>query len=326
MINRKIFSDLISSRTPCSNESFRVEFLLSRPDYLQLLDHLYDGLYFVDPQRKITFWNRTAEEITGYTAEEVVGSHCYDNILNHVDAEGNALCEKDCPLSRAIQENYNIEAEVYLRHKHGHRVPVAVRIRPLPGADGQVLGGVELFQDLSDKTGVLLQLEELRQLALVDSLTGLANRNYFEREIESHLQEQARYGWPFGLLFLDIDNFKQVNDSFGHGFGDQVLQMVARNLKHICRPFDVFGRWGGEEFIGLVRNIEGPELIAIGERLRMLIESSRLQQESGPVGVTVSVGATLAREGDSLTELVKRADGLMYQSKNRGKNCLTSDF
>ena len=102
--------------------------------------------------------------------------------------------------------------------------------------------------------------------------------------------------------------------------------MVARNLKHICRPFDVFGRWGGEEFIGLVRNIEGPELIAIGERLRMLIESSRLQQEAGPVGVTVSVGATLAQVGDSLTDLVKRADGLMYRSKNRGKNCLTSDL
>ena len=63
---------------------------MPQPDYLQLLDHLYDGLYFVDPQRKITFWNRTAEQITGYTAEEVIGSHCYDNILNHVDADGGA--------------------------------------------------------------------------------------------------------------------------------------------------------------------------------------------------------------------------------------------
>lgn len=299
---------------------------MPQPDYLQLLDHLYDGLYFVDPQRKITFWNRTAEQITGFTADEVIGSHCYDNILNHVDADGNALCENRCPLAQAMENDVNIEAEVYLRHKHGHRVPVAVRIRPLAGADGQVIGGIELFQDLSEKTGVLLQLKELRQLALVDGLTGLVNRNYFEREIESRLQEQARYGWPFGLLFIDIDNFKQINDNYGHGFGDEVLQMVARNLKHICRPFDVFSRWGGEEFIGLVRNIEGNELVAIGERLRMLIESSRLEQEDGPVGVTVSVGATLARVGDTLTDLIKRADGLMYRSKNRGKNCLTSDF
>jgi len=299
---------------------------LTQPDYLQLLDHLYDGLYFVDPQRKITFWNRTAEQITGFTAEEVIGSHCHDNILNHVDGEGNLLCEKGCPLAKAMETNTSIESQVYLRHKQGHRVPVAVRIRPLPGAEGQVLGGIELFQDLSEKTGVLLQLEELRQLALVDSLTGLANRNYFEREIEVRLQEQARYGWPFGLLFVDIDNFKQINDNYGHEVGDRVLQMVARNLKHICRPFDVFCRWGGEEFIGLVRNIEGPELGSIAERLRMLVESSQLKQDDGFVGVTVSVGATLACIGDTSSCLVKRADKLMYRSKNKGKNCLTTDF
>jgi diguanylate cyclase (GGDEF)-like protein/PAS domain S-box-containing protein len=302
------------------------ESLLSQPDYLQLLDHLYDGLYFVDPQRKITFWNRTAEQITGFSADEVIGSRCCDNILNHVDAAGNVLCDNGCPLSKAMGAGTSIESQVYLRHKQGHRVPVAVRIRPLPGADGQVIGGIELFQDLSEKTGVLLQLEELRQLALVDSLTGLANRNYFEREIESHLQEQARYGWPFGLLFIDIDNFKQINDNYGHGFGDQVLQMVATNLKHICRPFDMFCRWGGEEFIGLVRNVEGPELMTIGERLRMLVENSQMQQEEGAVGVTVSVGATLARVGDTLSSSVKRADELMYRSKGKGKNCLTADF
>ncbi|MEZ4483327.1 MAG: GGDEF domain-containing protein [Syntrophotaleaceae bacterium] len=171
----------------------------------------------------------------------------------------------------------------------------------------------------------MLQLDELRQLALVDGLTGLANRNHFEREITGHLQEQTRYNWRFGLLFIDIDNFKQVNDVYGHEIGDQVLQMVGSNLKHICRPFDVFGRWGGEEFVGLVRNVETQELVAIGERLRRLVESSRLQTPAGPIGVTVSVGATLARTDDTLLSLVRRADELMYRSKKRGKNCLTCD-
>lgn len=298
---------------------------MPQPDYLQLLDQLYDGLYFVDTQRKITFWNRTAEQITGFSADEVIGSHCYDNILNHVDAEGNPLCENRCPLARAMEDGSAIEAEVYLRHKQGHRIPVAVRIRPLLDDAGRVLGGTELFQDLSQKTGVLLQLDELRQLALVDGLTGLANRNHFEREIEGHLQEQVRYGWPFGLLFVDIDNFKSVNDLYGHEVGDRVLQMVASNLRHICRPFDFFGRWGGEEFVGLVRNVETQELMVIGERLRMLVENSQLQTPNGPVGVTVSVGATLARADDTLPGLVRRADELMYRSKKRGKNCLTCD-
>ncbi len=299
---------------------------MSQPDYRQLLDHLYDGLYFVDLERRITFWNRTAEQITGFTADEVLGSHCYDNILNHVDAEGNLLCENRCPLAKSMEEGVAVEAEVYLRHKRGHRVPVALRIKPLRNGDGEILGGVELFQDLSEKTGVLLQLAELRQLALVDGLTGLANRSYCEREIKSHLQERVRYGWTFGLLFIDIDNFKLVNDSYGHASGDQVLQMVSSNLKHICRPFDVFGRWGGEEFIGLIRNVGAQELIAIGERLRLLVEHSQLQRKGGRIGVTVSVGATLARDDDTLSSLVKRADELMYRSKKKGKNCLTCDL
>lgn len=299
---------------------------MSRPDYLQLLDQLYDGLYFVDRQRRITFWNRTAEQITGFSADEVIGSHCYDNILNHVDAEGNSLCENRCPLSRSMEDDSPIEDEVYLRHKHGHRIPVAVRIRPLLDDAGQILGGTELFQDLSKKTGVLLQLEELRQLALVDGLTGLANRSHFERTIEEHLQELVRYQWPFGLLFADIDNFKQVNDLYGHDVGDRVLQMVASNLKHICRPFDLFGRWGGEEFVGLVRNVSAQELTTIGERLRMLVENSQLKTSDEPISVTVSVGATLARGTDSPASLVKRADELMYCSKRKGKNCLTTDF
>jgi diguanylate cyclase (GGDEF)-like protein/PAS domain S-box-containing protein len=296
---------------------------LEQPDLRELLDHLYDGVYFVDRERKITFWNRAAERITGYSAGEVIGTCCQDNLLNHVDADGNSLCEGRCPLVKATEEGVPIEAEVFLHHKDGHRVPVAVRINPLRNQKGEILGSVELFEDLSEKTGILLQLEELRRQAQVDSLTGLASRGFLENEIESQLEELRRYGRTFGVLFLDADNFKTINDNYGHGFGDQVLKMVAANLKSICRPFDIFGRWGGEEFVGLVRNVKISELAAIGERLRMLIEKSFLPLANEKISITVSVGATLARKDDCLKSLVLRADQLMYQSKQRGKNCLT---
>jgi diguanylate cyclase (GGDEF)-like protein/PAS domain S-box-containing protein len=293
------------------------------PDYRELLDHLYDGVYFVDLEGRITYWNHAAERITGFSASEVVGTRCHDQLLNHVDGAGNSLCEGRCPLVKATEEGIAVEAEVYLHHKLGHRVPVAVRINPLRDKGGKILGSVELFQDLSEKSGILLQLEELRRLAHVDGLTGLASRGFLEREIDVQLEERRRYGWDFGLLFLDADNFKGINDNYGHEFGDRVLKMVAGNLKHICRPFDLFGRWGGEEFVGLIRNVHLPELVAIGERLRVLIEKSFLVRDKEKVGVTVSVGATLARDEDSLSSLVRRADRLMYQSKQRGKNCLT---
>jgi diguanylate cyclase (GGDEF)-like protein/PAS domain S-box-containing protein len=295
-----------------------------QPDYRELLDHLHGGVYFVDLDRRITFWNRAAERITGFSAHEVIGSFCSDNLLNHVDAEGRSLCEGRCPLMTAVEKGAAVEAEVFLHHKKGHRVPVAVKINPLRDKNGKIVGCVELFEDLSERTGILLQLEELRRLAHVDGMTGLASRSFLEKEIEGHLEERRRYAWDFGLLFLDIDDFKQINDAYGHDFGDQVIRMVADNLKHICRPFDVFGRWGGEEFVGLVRNVDLAELAAIGERVRMMNEKSFIIREYRKVAVTVSVGVTLAKEGDSLRSLVRRADQLMYQSKQQGKNCMTA--
>jgi PAS domain S-box-containing protein len=96
--------------------------------YRDLLENLADGIYFVDSERRITFWNRSAEQLTGYTREEVVGRQCYDNILNHVDLEGNQLCKTLCPLARTLQDGKNRSANLFLQHKDGRRRPVSIHI------------------------------------------------------------------------------------------------------------------------------------------------------------------------------------------------------
>lgn len=117
--------------------------------YKRILDSLHDGLYFVDPQRRITYWNKGAERITGFLAKEVVGKCCRDNILTHVDGDGRPLCLIGCPLSGTFEDGQDREAEVYLHHKDGHRIPVLVRISSLHADDGSLVGGIELFTDIS---------------------------------------------------------------------------------------------------------------------------------------------------------------------------------
>src|SRR5215471_8894879 len=95
--------------------------------HARLLDHLYDAIYFVDPSRRITYWNEAAELLTGYSAQEAVGRPCSDNLLVHVNETGCALCTTACPLSDTLADGKRREADVYLRHKAGHRVPVSVR-------------------------------------------------------------------------------------------------------------------------------------------------------------------------------------------------------
>ena len=288
-----------------------------------VLENLHDGLYFTDTHRIITFWNHAAERITGYTAAEVLGRSCAANILVHVDTDGRSLCRGLCPLAMTMADSVGREAEVFLRHKDGHRVPVLVRTGPLKDRQGQVVGGIELFTDLSNILANNSRVRELEQLALLDNLTQLANRTYLLREIEARFEEMRRYGIPFGLLFMDIDFFKRFNDTYGHDVGDDVLKLVANTFVANSRAFDVYGRWGGEEFVGVIRSIDAEDLAALGNRMRVLVNQSFLMHDEARLGVSISLGATVAKPDDTAESLIKRADQLLYRSKKEGRNRLT---
>ena len=291
--------------------------------YERILENLHDGLYFVDRDRTITYWNNAAEQISGFTAVEVVGTSCSNNILTHVDSDGNKLCTGMCPLAATISDGKPHEAEIYMHHKDGHRIPVSVRVSTLTDRDGTIIGGIALFTDISNQATNELRVKELEKLALLDNLTQLANRNYIEREIQSRFEEKKRFHMSFGILFIDIDHFKKFNDTYGHNVGDDVLKFVANTFVANARSFDIYGRWGGEEFIGIIRNINGKELERLGNRLRSMIENSYIIYENKKLYVTVSIGATLVNENDTIDTLIKRADELLYKSKAAGRNCLT---
>ena len=190
--------------------------------YKKMLENLHDGVYFVDNERKITFWNKGAERITGFTAEEVTGSYCFDNFLNHVDNDGKQLCFGGCPLHATISDGEEKTAEVFLHHKKGHNVPVFVRTIAIEEA-GKIVGAVEMFNDNSERLESIGHIEKLQDLAMTDELSDLPNRRYVRAFLESKLSELRILGLPFGVAFLDIDDFKKVNDTYGHPAGDLAL-------------------------------------------------------------------------------------------------------
>lgn len=290
------------------------------PFYIQLMDSLYDGVYFVDKKRGITYWNKGAERLTGYTKEEAIGKSCQDSFLSHVDDSGNSLCKSGCPLSQVLQDGQSREADLYLHHKDGHRVPVSVRATPLTAEDGQIIGAVEIFSDNSSHVAARRRIDELEQLALLDSLTRIGNRRYLDITLEARLSETARYNTHTAVFFMDIDDFKEVNDTYGHNIGDEVLKVVARTLNGVIRPTDHLGRWGGEEFVAVASNINKEAALAIGERFRALIEGSSVSVAGKRIRFTISVGITITRKNDDPGSVVRRADHVMYQAKKEGKN------
>lgn len=277
-------------------------------------------MYFVDTERKITYWNQGAENLTGYSASESVGRSCYENFLAHVDGKGCALCAGGCPLSKTIQDGQRREAEVFFRHKLGHRVPVCVRVAPIRNESGKILGAVEVFSDVSAKEQAERRVRELESMAFLDSLTALPNRRYTELKLKQAVEEWEQFGRVFGLLMLDIDHFKQINDAYGHDAGDAVLKTVSGTLAKSLRKTDIAGRWGGEEFLALLPEVSVEQLRYLAERCRVLVANSRAIVENRPLSVTISIGATLIEKGDSPESAIKRADRLMYLSKSSGRN------
>lgn len=293
-------------------------------NFMNLFDNMFDAVYFVDRERRITYWNKAAGRITGFEPHEVIGKHCSDDILIHIDERGTSLCRGMCPLAATMSDGLTREAEVYLHHKKGHRLPVWIRATPLRNENSAIVGAAELFTDASAHQLILQRIHDLETLALIDPLTQLSNRKHLESELHNSLQEMQRYNLSFAILFIDIDNFKQFNDTYGHDVGDQILQMLGQTLKTAARPFDLFGRWGGEEFIGIIRNVDHTALVAIGNRCRILVEKSYLTFKDSFINVSISLGGTLAKVGDSVGSLLRRADALLYASKKKGRNCLTT--
>jgi diguanylate cyclase (GGDEF)-like protein/PAS domain S-box-containing protein len=294
--------------------------------YRELLDHLSDGVYFVDRERRIHYWNEGARRLSGYGADEVVGRQCQDGILCHMDQSGRMMCRGECPLSASMADGVPHEAYVFLRHKQGRKVPVWVRVQPIRGADGSIVGAVELFTDDTAGNEERRKATAMQRLAFLDHLTQLPNRRYLEIALHTALTEFEAHKDALGVLMVDLDNFKAINDASGHSFGDQALKQVAQALTSSLRPADTVGRWGGDEFLAIVRGVDLESLGRLAERSVEQVRQISIPGKEGKVLTSsVSVGAALCREGESAEDLVLRADRLMYLSKAGGKNQVTVD-
>lgn len=291
--------------------------------YKRLIDNLYDAVYFVNSERGIAYWNRAAELLTGYAASEVVGRHCFDNILAHTDDNGVELCHTACPLSATILDGLPRETDLYLRHKNGYRVSVSVRVQPIADLQGKTIGAVEVFSDNAAKREAEQKAVQLEKMAFLDCLTRIPNRRFMEMRLRQALEEARRYGHRFGLVLADLDHFKEINDRYGHSVGDSALVVVARTLTRGLRTVDNVGRWGGDEFAVILPEVAEDGMRGLAERCCAQVEQSRVTGMDNVAHVQISMGGTLLRPADTAESAMCRADKLLYESKRQGRGRVT---
>lgn len=288
--------------------------------YFDWFDHFEEGVYFVTPKRRIIYFNEASERISGFKRDEVVGSYCHDNILNHVSEDGKELCFEGCPLLDSIKRKTLNRAEVYLHHKEGHRVKVRIKALPVI-EDGEVAGALEIFTPIENDNLFRQSLEYYKKRAMTDALTKLNNRTVLDEEVPELMESSEDV--DFGVVFGDIDNFKSFNDTYGHALGDRVLEVVSRTLEQSARKADIVIRYGGEEFMVLLYDVDEASLKHLSERFRRMVEASSVSRGEEELRFTMSLGATMLKKDESLDEAIKRADESMYESKKNGRNKVT---
>ena len=225
----------------------------------------------------------------------------------------------------ALGVNYGT-LRVRMRKKDGSAVWIEVTSRQvLDSVTGEVKEYVSVLRDISERR----QFEEkLSAQALTDGLTGLANRRSFDESLDREWKRTLREGSQFSLLLVDIDNFKTINDRYGHQVGDDYLRAISAALCSAVRAPDIVARYGGEEIAVILPSADSEAAVKTAERLRAAIEALRLTHEGNPVGggrVTVSIGAAtaLAREGGTIRmpeSLLQAADHALYKAKQGGRN------
>ncbi|MCL2772133.1 MAG: diguanylate cyclase [Oscillospiraceae bacterium] len=289
-----------------------------------ILDSLNMAVYYVDSDLKIQRWNKATQELTGYEIKDLPGKCCRGNLLCSIDKDSEPLCYSGkCRMEATIKDGVPREGVAFVRNRSGDRVAVKAQTKPVYSGEN-IIGALAVLNKSEDSVETKNELvDSLTKIALTDKLTGLYNRRYFEGELIVRLSEIRADKTQYGILFLDIDNFSNFNNTYGHDTGDAVLAEMSNAIVRNIRKTDVFCRWGGEEFVGMFEVDSFHGLITLGNKILKSVRDVRVPHNGEELSITASIGITDARAGDTVEGVIRRADKFMYDSKTAGKNRYT---
>jgi len=295
--------------------------VLKAAHYKHMLDNMSEAVYCVDKERIILYWNKAAEQITGYSEQDVLGLCCEQGPLRHVDMVNAPLCEENCPLVACIQTGHDQEKLVFALHKDGQRIPVLVKTSAVYDEDGLVSGAVETFSDASELLQIREMNKELLRQTHLDALTGVPNKQALMDAMDREWFRFKRYNTPFSLLLMDIDYFRQLNDAYGRATGDAVLQWIVKQLRSSLRRADILGRVGGDKFMVLLSFSNRKSTLKVAHMVQDMVRNEPCLDL--PMAMTVSIGAVTIEEGETMANVIDRAEKALARSKEMGRNQVT---
>jgi diguanylate cyclase (GGDEF)-like protein len=282
---------------------------LDNPAILRaVLEVLQTGIAIFDQQGKVLFWNDGAERITGYLRQEVMGQPCAGRRAAGCDNPGNSLCAALSPAVAVAQDGSPRSLEVFLRHRAGHFIPLYIRIVPLRGPRGTILGAVESFEQHPSTADLDVRLNSLAAHGCLDRATGLPNQAFTQSHLRETLATCNEYQLPFGVLLIQIDRYQHLLLAHGRQGAEAVAHMVADAATHILSPAVFVGRWTEDQFLAILPDSSSAEVERAAEAVRRAVSAATITWWGDMLSATVAVGRTMAVAADSKDSLLKRAE------------------
>jgi diguanylate cyclase (GGDEF)-like protein/PAS domain S-box-containing protein len=279
----------------------------------KVFENSTEAILIADAGKIIISINKALHKITGYAEEEVIGKPI--SIVTSI-RHGSNFFQK---IWQSVKQHNHWQGEVWNRHKQGREYPAWFNIIPVRSKDGLISYYLINFSDITDKKKAD---EIIWRQANYDSLTGLPNRNMFYERLNHDIKSAARLGTGLTVLFIDLDRFKEVNDSLGHSVGDALLVEAAKRLTRCVRETDTVARLGGDEFTVILNGISEPRQAEKIIHTILLELAKPFYLNTKLAYVSASIGATFFPDDASCVELLmKNADQAMYAAKNSGRNC-----
>lgn len=300
----KIFADRAAAELEREQNQARLR------DQASLLDKAHDAIIVHDLDHRISFWNRSAQRLYGWTEREALGR-----------AIPELMCHDQADFRRAFEqalENGEWVGEYLCRHKDGRMLTVEGSWTLVRDQQGVAQSIFTIETDIGERKKME---QELLHRARHDALTGLPNRAYFYEQLEQAMKRSRRQGSWLGLLYFDIDRFKQINDSHGHDIGDAVIQTFAARVRKAVREVDFMSRLGGDEFVLILEDLSVPECTEVVAAKLIDAMQAEFAVRDLSLAVSTSIGIALYRPGMSVDDLVRQADQAMYRAKRAGRNC-----
>lgn len=287
--------------------------------YREILKVLPNPVYVVDTERRISFWNRAAESLTGYARSELTGRQCPDTPLKHCDENFLNLCENGCPLHQTLGDGKPREANVFLHRKDGKRLAVRIRCAAVRDPSGAIVGAVESFEERQQ--GAVQPAGNSRARAVrrrSDPRTGLADHDSVLSYLEACVEDFAQQPAPISVLWVAIDEFIGFRKARGQQATSRILRALAEMLSNNLNKNDLVGYFSENRFVAVMPDCPLTALTSIANRLRQAAQTASISWWGDQLSASISAGGTALRAEDTAESLVARAERTLQKALDKG--------